>query len=332
MDSTFSLPLKNPVLIFSLLLFIILLAPVVLNRLRIPYIVGLIFAGMLVGPHGTNLIARDASIVLFGTVGILYIMFLAGLEIDIADFIRERRLSLAFGSYTFLVPMLLGIVAGKYVLELNWLSAVLLASMFASHTLVAFPLVMRYGVVRDKAVTLTIGGTIFTDTLALLVLAVVVNLARGNAGTAFWLRMALALVLFTGVVLVGVPPLARWVYRRLDDPVTQYIFTMAIVLLCSFFAEVAGVEGIIGAFLSGLALNRLIPHTSPLMHRIEFVGNALFIPIFLIGVGMLVDLRVLLFSRSSQLTAVVMTVVATVAKYLAAFLAQKTFGLSRAQR
>lgn len=328
----FTLPLKNPVLIFSLILFIILLAPAILARLRIPHVIGLILAGVIIGPHGANLMARDASVVLFGTVGVLYIMFLAGLEVDIADFIRNRNLSLVFGSYTFIIPMLIGTLAAKFILGLSWPTAVLLASMFASHTLVAYPIATRYGVVKDTAVTLTIGGTILTDTLALLVLAVIVGMTKGSADAAFWLRLGISIALFATLVLGGIPPLARLVYKRLDDPIAQYIFTLAIVFLCAFLAEVAGVEGIIGAFLAGLALNRLIPHTSPLMNRIEFVGNALFIPFFLIGVGMLVNLKVLFLSSGALLTAAVMTTVALLSKYIAAYLTQKTFSLNSAQR
>ena len=322
-------PLENPVLIFSLVLFIILFGPLVLNRLRIPPIIGLIIAGAVIGPHGLHLMMRDASIVLFGTVGLLYIMFLAGLEIDMQEFRKNRYRSMAFGMYTFLIPMGIGTVVSLYVLDLGIYSAVLLASMFASHTLLAYPIASRFGVVRSRSVNITVGGTIITDTLALLVLAVIVDLVRGEAGPAFWLRLSLSMLVFVAIVLGVMPRVARWFFKREADPVAQYIFVLATVFLAAFLAELAGVEAIIGAFAAGLALNRLIPRTSPLMNRVEFVGNALFIPFFLIGVGMLVDYRVFFKGWETIKVAATMTVVATLCKFLAAWLAKVSFRFSR---
>jgi Kef-type K+ transport system membrane component KefB len=328
----FTLPLKNPVIIFSLMLFIILFAPLLLNKLKIPPIIGLIMAGVVVGPYGLNLLLRDSSIVLFGTVGLLYIMFTAGLEIDIDEFRRNRIKSVVFGLYTFIVPITLGAVAAFYVLGYETSSAILLASMFSSHTLLAYPITSRYGINRTRAVTLTIGGTIVTDTLSLLVLAAIVGMYKGDISPAFWLRLAMSTVVFAGIVFFLFPIIARWFFKKFVDNVSQYIFVLAIVFLGSFLAEAAGLEAIIGAFLSGLSINRFIPHSSALMNRIEFVGNALFIPFFLIGVGMLVDFSVLFKGIGALKVAGVMITMAVITKYLAAWFTQKTFKLLEEER
>jgi len=293
-DLDLSLPLKNPVVIFSLVLFIILFAPIVLSRFKIPHIIGLILAGIIIGPYGLNLLLRDSSIVLFGTVGLQYIMFSAGLEIDLEEFRRNRFKSLVFGLYTFLLPMLLGTPVAYYLLGFSFPSALLLAGMFASHTLLAYPIASRYGIARIRSVTLTIGGTIITDILALLVLAAVTGMTRGDISVGFWLKLAVGTLIFGAIVFFLFPLVANWFFKNFEDNVAQYIFVLAMVFLGAFLAEVAGLEAIVGAFLAGLALNRFIPHSSALMNRIDFVGNAFFIPFFLISVGMLVDFRVLI--------------------------------------
>jgi Kef-type K+ transport system membrane component KefB len=331
-ELNFSLPLQNPVLKFSIILFIILFAPLLLNRIRVPQLIGLIIAGAVIGPNGFHLLERESSVILFGTVGLLYIMFLAGLEIDLGDFKKNKDKSIVFGLYTFLIPMGLGTLAGTYVLGFGWMTSVLLASMFASHTLIAYPLISKMGIAKNKAVNITVGGTMITDTLALLVLAVIAGMAVGEITNDFWIRLGISMVIFSGIVIFIFPLLGRWFFKKYDDNISQYIFVLGLVFLASFLAEAAGVEAIIGAFLAGLALNRLIPHTSPLMNRIEFVGNALFIPFFLIGVGMLIDVRVFFVDVQTIFVAVVMTVVATFSKYVAAMLTQKTYSLSKAQR
>ncbi len=327
-----ALPLTNPVLKFLLILIIILAAPILLNRIKIPQLLGLIIAGAIVGPFGLNLIERDSGIILSGTAGLLYIMFLAGLEIDIADFKKNTNRSIVFGLYTFVIPMVLGTLAGIYLLELSIIASVLLASMFASHTLIAYPLISKLGVVKNKAVTLTVGGTMITDTLALLVLAVIIGMTNGEVNTEFWIRLSASIIIFGLIVVIGFPILARWFFKRFDDNIAQYIFVLAMVFLGAALAELAGIEAIIGAFLAGLALNRLIPHTSPLMNRIEFVGNAIFIPFFLIGVGMLVNYRAFFKDWETLKVAAVMTIVATLAKFVAAWLTQKTYKLSLDER
>lgn len=328
----FTLPLADPVLKFLLILLIILAAPLLLNKLRIPHLLGLIIAGAIIGPHGFNLVLRDSSIILSGTAGLLYIMFLAGLEIDMADFKRNSTKSLAFGMYTFLIPMILGTVVGIWVLRFNVLTSVLLASMFASHTLIAYPIISKLGISKNKAVSITVGGTMITDTLALLVLTIIVGMATGQVNDMFWIRLGVSILIFALIVLFGFPFIGRWFFKHVHDNISQYIFVLVMVFLGSFLAQVAGMEAIIGAFLSGLALNRLIPQSSPLMNRVEFVGNAIFIPFFLLGVGMLIDYRTFFTSFETIKVGLIMIIVATAAKYIAAWMTQKTFHLSTDQR
>ena len=244
----FSLPLKNPVVIFSLVLFIILFAPILFNKIKVPHIIGLIIAGVIVGPYGLNLLTRDSSIVLFGTVGLLYIMFLAGLEIDLTEFKKNRNKIVVFGLSTFLLPLALGSLASYYLLGFSSLASLLLASMFSTHTLVSYPIASRYGVARNRAVTLTVGGTMITDILALLILAAIAGLTKEEASSDFWIRLTLSSIVFVGIVFFIFPIIIRWFFKHFDDSVSQYIFVLAIVFLASFLAEVAGVEAIIGAF------------------------------------------------------------------------------------
>jgi len=327
-----NLPLEDPILIFTLILFIILFSPILLNKIKIPHLIGLIIAGVLIGPHGLNLMARDSSIVLFGTVGLLYIMFVAGLEIDLADFRKSLWKSIVFGAYTFVIPMALGTVTGLYLLGFGWSTSVLLASMFASNTLITYPIVSKLGITKDKAVTVSIGGTLITTVLALLVLAVIVRMETGESTQTFWWGLSASIIAFVLLIMFVFPLIGRWFFKRFDDNVSQYIFVLGMVFLGAFSAQVAGIEGIVGAFLAGLALNRLIPKTSPLMNRIEFVGNALFIPFFLIGVGMLINYRAFVSDWETIKVAVVMSVVATLSKFLAAWITQRTFRFSADQR
>lgn len=327
-----TLPLTNPVLKFLVILIIILSAPILLNKLKIPHILGLIIAGAVIGPNGFNLLLRDSSIILSGTAGLLYIMFLAGLEIDLAEFKKNSAKSLLFGLYTFLIPMTLGTFTGIYILNFSILTSVLLASMFASHTLIVYPILSKLGVTKNRAVNIAVGGTMITDTLALLVLAVIVGMAHGEVNTAFWTKLSISILVFGLIVMFLFPIIGRWFLKRYEDNVSQYIFVLVMVFLGAVLAEAAGIEAIIGAFLSGLALNRLIPSTSSLMNRIEFVGNAVFIPFFLIGVGMLVDYRAFFKDFETIKVAAVMTIVATSAKFIAAWLTQKTFRFSIDER
>jgi len=327
-----TLPLTNPVLKFLLILIIILITPIVLNKLKIPHILGLIIAGAVVGPNGFNLLLRDSGIILSGTAGLLYIMFLAGLEINMSEFKKNSSKSMLFGLYTFSIPMILGTLSSFYILNLSILSSILVSSMYASHTLIAYPIVSKLGVSKNRAVNITIGGTLITDTLALLVLAVIIGMTKGEVNAAFWTELFVSVLVFGLIVMFLFPKIGRWFLKRYEDKTSQYIFVLTMVFLGAILAEAAGIEAIIGAFLSGLALNRLIPATSALMNRVEFVGNAIFIPFFLIGIGMLVDFHAFFKDFETIKVAIVMTLVATSAKYIAAWLTQKSFKFSKDER
>jgi Kef-type K+ transport system membrane component KefB len=287
---------------------------------------------MAIGDHGFNIVAKG-SIDLFGKAGLLYIMFLAGLDLDMAEFKKNTYKSLVFGFFTFSIPLALGFLLCYYLLNFHLLASLLVSSMFATHTLVAYPLASRMGITKNEAVTVTVGGTIITDTAVLLILAIIAAGAQGNLNQEFWIRLSLSFLLFAVFILFGFPMIGRWFFKKIkDDQTTHFIFVLAMVFLAAFLAQLAGVEGIIGAFLAGLALNQLIPHTSPLMNRIQFAGNAIFIPFFLISVGMIVDLRVLLKGNQALIIAGTLTAMALLTKWLAAFLTQKIFKYTADQR
>lgn len=315
----FQTPFGNSVLIFSLILFIILLAPIVLNRFKIPGIIGLILSGLIIGPHGLFLIQKNSAVDLFSTIGLLYIMFIAGLELDMNEFKKYKYNSVIFGALTFAFPIVIGFPVCYYILGYGFNSSLLIASMFATHTLISYPIVNRLGIAKNQAVAVTVGGTILTDTAVLVILAVLSGTAMGEATSGLWLRLMISILLFSAFVFILIPRVAAWFFRRLEDEKNaHFIFVLLVVFLTAFIAELAGLEPIIGAFAAGLALNPLIPHTSSLMNRIEFVGNALFIPFFLISVGMLIDFRVLGNGPQALVVAFTLTGVALAGKWLAA--------------
>ncbi|MBK9733669.1 MAG: cation:proton antiporter [Saprospiraceae bacterium] len=329
----FELPLINPVLIFSLILFIILLSPILLKRLNIPGIIGLIISGVVIGPHGLNILAKSSAVDLFSTIGLLYIMFIAGLELDMNEFKANRNNSLIFGFLTFFIPIAIGYPVCYYVLDYDINASMLTASMFATHTLVAYPIVSRFGISKSKVVAVTVGGTILTDTAVLIILAIITRNSVGNLNAEFWSKLTISLAIFSAIMFLIIPKLARWFFRKLEsEKHAHYIFVLSIVFFAAFLAEVAGVEPIIGAFVAGLTLNKLIPPSSALMNRIEFNGNALFIPFFLISVGMIVDVSVILNGDRALIVAGTLTIVALIGKWLAAFIAQIIFKYSKAQR
>ena len=328
----FHLPVTDPTWIFFLVLVIILFAPIVLERLRIPHIIGMILAGVVIGEHGFNILARDSSFELFGKVGLYYIMFLAGLEMNMEDFKSIRVKATVLGLLAFIFPLGIGIWTNLHLLGYSLATSVLLASMYASHTLIAYPIVIRYGINRQRAVSIAVGGTAVTDTLTLLVLAVVGGMYKGETSEMFWIWLVLKVVVLSVVIMYAFSRIGRWFFRRYSDNVVQYIFVMAMVFLGAGLMEFVGMEGILGAFLAGLVLNRLIPHVSPLMSHLEFVGNALFIPYFLIGVGMLIDVNVLFGHIDSVKVAVVMIIVALLGKWIASWLTQKIYKMRALER
>lgn len=324
------LPLREPVLIMALVMAMVLALPLLGRILRVPDIILLILAGMLFGENGLGLLARGEAIEVWGTIGLLYIMFLAGLEINVQDFIRDRNRSLVVGLLSFGVPQVAGALAAVWLLGFGWEKAVLLASMLASYTLLTYPQISRLGLTRKASVTVTVGGTLITDTLALLVLAVIVDLHGQAFSWLFLLRLALAFAVFLAVVLAGVPWVGRWFFRNVGrDGGAQFTFLLLVLFLAGSFSRLAGVEPIIGAFLAGLTLNRLVPPQSALMNRIEFVGRNLFIPFFLISVGMIVDPRVFLADRHTWQVGTMMVVSVFVTKLIASFAAQRWLGYTK---
>ena len=324
--------ITDPTWIFFTMLSIILFAPMLLERLHIPSIVGMIFAGILIGPHGFHVLDRDSSFELFGKVGIYYIMFLASLEMNLNDVQRIRWRALVFGLLSFAIPMAIGYWANTQLLSYSIAASVLVAAMYASHTLIAYPIVLRYGLSRVSSVSIAVGGTIVADTLTLLVLAVVGGMFKEHVTGLYWVWLVVKVVLLGAVIIYVFPRVGRRFFRRYDDSVVQYVFVLSLVFLGAGLMELVGMEGILGAFLVGIVLNRLIPPASPLMSHIEFVGNALFIPYFLIGVGMIINLGALVSHTGAVLVAAVMVVVGLCSKWLAAWGTQLVYKMSRLER
>ena len=325
-------PVTEPTWIFLGVLSIVLFAPLLFNRLRLPHIIGMILAGLLIGPNGLNILERDDSFELFGKVGLYYIMFLASLEINMQEMKQAKGGALLMGLAVFSIPIMLGLLTNRFVLKYDFIASLLLASMYASYTLISYPIVARYGLSRLRCVNFVVGGAMITDTLTLFVLAVVAGTFSGEASVWFVLLMLVKLLLVGAVIIFVFPRIARYFFRNYNDSVIQYIFVMMMLFLGAGMMELAGMEGILGAFITGLVLNRLIPHSSPLMRRIDFVGNAIFIPFFLIGVGMMIDLGVLFKGGSSLVVAAVMIVTALTGKWIASFLVSKVYRMSSGER
>ncbi|WP_164108459.1 MULTISPECIES: cation:proton antiporter [Sphingobacterium] len=333
LSEAFEAPLTNPVLVFSLVLFIILLAPILLRPIRVPGIIGLILSGVVIGPHGLNWLEKSSAVNLFSTIGLLYIMFIAGLELDMNEFKKTKHKSIMFGLFTFAIPIAIGFPVCYYLLGYGTLASILIASMFATHTLVSYPIVNRYGISKHEAVAITIGGTILTDTAVLIILAVITGASQGSINQEFWVTLGISFAVFLFIMFGIIPKIAKWFFEKIQSEKTgHYIFVLTVVFFAAFLAEMAGLEPIIGAFVAGLALNKLIPHSSALMNRIEFIGNAIFIPFFLISVGMIVDVSVLAKGPMALIVAGTLTVVAVSGKYLAATATQLVFKYTGNQR
>lgn len=323
----------SPVGIFLTVLLIILLAPLLLNKLKIPHVIGLIAGGILVGPHGINLLARDTSFEVFGAVGLLYLMFLAGIEIDMYHLKKNINKGLVFGAFTFLIPMLLGTIAAHWVLNISWLASILMASMFAAHTLIGYPIVSRFGLTKSPSVIIAVAGTIVTVLASLIVLASVSDVIRYAMFK--WLNILKLfgfLAVFCIVFAFILPRLTRWFFREFHDDILQFIYVLTMMFASAWTASMIGIEGVFGAFYSGLILNRYIPSRSTLMVRLEFVGNAVFIPYFLIGVGMLINVRLVAENALTLQIAAFMCFIAMAAKWIAAWLTQKTFKFDKIDR
>lgn len=329
----FTLPFQDPVLVFALILSIILMAPVLLRRTNIPSIIALIISGIVIGPYGLKLLENDSAIELFSTIGILYIMFLAGLDLDLNEFKAHRNKSLTFGAFTFVLPLAIGYPVMYYILGYDFNASFLTASMFATHTLVTYPIVSKMGVSKNQAVAITVGGTILTDTAVMIVLAIIIGNADGGLTQDFWIRLGIGVSVFAAIMFGLVPRITKLFFQKLErEKYSHYIYVLCIVFIAAFLSEIAGLESIIGAFAAGLALNKHVPASSALMNRIEYIGNSLFIPFFLISVGMMVNVHVLLSGYMAWVIAGTLTVVAVFGKWVAAWLTQHVYKYSKAQR
>ena len=325
-------PVTDPMMKFFVVLAIILIAPIVMGKLRIPHIAGMVLAGMLVGPYGLNILAKDGSFDLFAHVGLIYLMFLAGLEMNMGNFRKNRVGTFTLGIMAFVIPMVMGIVVNTTVLRYGWLTSILLASMYASHTLIAYPIILRYGLSSQRSVTIAVGATAITDTLTLLVLAMVGGYFKGDITGEFWLMLFLKVAAVFFVIIYFFPRVTRYFFHHYEDNVNQFIFVLALTFLGAIMMELIGMEGLLGAFLVGLVINRYVPNVSPLMNHLEFVGNALFIPYFLIGVGMLVNVNLLFGGVETLHVAAVMIVMALSSKWIASFFTQKLLGMRSLER
>lgn len=327
-----SLPIVNPTWIFFVVLIIILLAPLFFERFHIPQIVGMIIAGIIVGPYGLNLLTRDSSFELFGQVGLYYIMFLAGLSMDVSALKQNRFQVVTFGLLSFGIPFVLGGLSTYYLLGLSAPAAFLIACILSSHTLVSFSIVSRYGLTRYKGVTLSVVATMISLVLALFLLAGLAGTFHGQSGVRLWLTMLLKAGAFVAALFLIYPRLIRFFFRHFSDDVLQYIFVLALVFLSAAVSQALGLEGVLGAFLAGLILNRYIPEAVPLMRHIDFVGNALFIPYFLIGVGMLINLSAMVENPKNFGLIIAIVLIALFTKWLACFFADRLFRLGRDMR
>ena len=320
LDFSQYLPITSPTLIFFVVLFIILIAPIVMGKLRIPHIIGMVLAGIVIGPYGLNILERDSSFELFGRVGLLYIMFLAGIEMDMEGLKKDLGKVTVFGLLTCFVPFILTYLSCVWYLGYPSLASLLLGCIMASNTLVAYPIVVRYGLQRSTVTTLSVGASMLSLLIALVVTAALVGSMSGDTGTLFWVMFFVKFVVWCIAMTWLIRHMTRWFLRRYSDSVMQYIFVLAVMFISAATCELIGLEGILGAFVSGLVLNRFIPNISPLMNRIEFIGNAIFIPYFLIGVGMLINAGLLLEGGNTILVVACIGIFGTLGKAIAAFL------------
>ncbi len=323
------LPITDPTMIFFVVLMIILFAPIIMSKLRIPHIIGMVLAGVVIGKYGLNILERDISFEIFGSVGLYYIMFLAGLEMDLESVKRNSRQFLIFGLLTCFVPLILTYIMSRTILGYSHPASFLLGCIMASNTLIAYPIVSRYGLQRHPSVQLSVGSSMISLFMALVMIAALSTFltAAGDSSVLVFLTFLLKLVVFIGGSIWLIPRLARYFLRRYSDAVMQYIFVLAVMFLSAALSVAIGLEGIFGAFLSGLILNRYIPKVSPLMNRIEFIGNAVFIPYFLIGVGMLINVRTVFTSFEVLLVVCLIAFFGTFGKAVAAYFSSLLFRL-----
>ena len=320
--------LNEPVAFFLLIMSIILITPLLSERVRLPGIIGIILGGMLIGPHGFRLIEAGDRIEFLSTIGLVYLMFSAGLEVDINQFMRVRSRALVFGFFTFLMPQLMGMGLGK-LLGLNWLGMILLGSAFASHTLIAFPILTRLGVTRNEAVAVTTGATVLTDIGAFIILAVVLGARTGGLSIVYFIQLFVLLSIFTLLIIFGLPRLGKFFFQRISGRAIEFQFVIVVLFVAALGAELIGVHEVVGAFLAGLAINATLPRHSPVTGHVLFMGESFFIPIFLLYSGMITDPLSFLENSQTIIVALGVTVVAYVSKLIAAWITARIFKYTR---
>ncbi|WP_078381404.1 cation:proton antiporter domain-containing protein [Sutcliffiella halmapala] len=328
----FELPIKEPVFIFALAMIIFFIFPYLMKLLRIPGLIGPILAGVIIGPNGFAILERSSTIELLGTVGLLFIIFIAGLEMDLDGFKKYRNRSIVFGMLSFWLPFAVGTLI-SFLLGYNLAASILIGSILGSHTLLGYPIASRLGIGKSKAITTAVGGSILTDTFSFLILAIIAGAAVGQLDMYFGIKLTISLIVFVAAIFIGTPLIARWFFRNVttEGPI-EFTFVMVMLFAAGSLALLAGIQPILGAFLVGLALNRFIFDQGPLMNRIRFTANAIFIPFFLLSVGMLMDLRVLVSNPKAWILTISIVFALLIGKYSAALLTSKFYGYSKKER
>ncbi len=320
----------KPVGFFLIVMMIILITPLLSERLKLPGIIGIIIGGMLIGPHGFGLLADGDRIQFLSTIGLVYLMFSAGLEVDINQFMRVRTRALVFGLITFTVPQLMGMGLG-YILGLDWLGMILLGSAFASHTLIAFPILTKLGVTRNEAVAVTIGATVMTDIGAFIVLAVVLGANKGGLSFGYFAQLFVLLALLTGAIIFGLPRLGKFIFQKINSRAVEFQFVIVTLFVAAFAAELIGVHEVVGAFLAGLAVNSMLPRHSPVAGHVLFIGESFFIPVFLLYSGLITDPLTFLKSPQTMIVAVGVTIVAYVSKLISAWVTARIYKYTKSE-
>lgn len=322
--------LNEPVAFFLLIMSIILFTPLLSERVRLPGIIGIIIGGMLIGPHGFGFLEAGDRMEFLSTIGLVYLMFSAGLEVDINQFIRVRGRAAVFGFFTFLLPQLMGMGLGV-ILGLEPLGMVLLGSAFASHTLIAFPILTRLGVTRNEAIAVTTGATVLTDIGAFLVLAVVLGAKTGGLSIGYFIQLFVLLSIFTALIILGLPRVANYFFQRFSGRAIEFQFIIVVLFMAALGSELIGVHEVVGAFLAGLAINATLPRHSPVTGHVLFMGESFFIPVFLLYSGMITDPLSFLENTQTIVVAIGVTIVAYLSKLIAAFITARIYKYTRSE-
>ena len=322
--------LNKPVGFFLLVMTIILVTPLLSERVKLPGIIGIIIGGILIGPHGFGLMEAGDRIEFLSTIGLVYLMFSAGLEVDINQFLRVRGRALVFGVITCIFPQLMGMGLG-YILGLDFLGMILLGSAFASHTLIAFPILTKLGVTRNEAIAVTTGATVLTDIGAFVILAIVLGARTGGISAGYFVQLIISLTIFALAIVFGLPRLGKFVFKRISGRAVEFQFVIVTLFISAFVAELIGVHEVVGAFLAGLAINATLPRHSPVTGHVLFIGESFFIPVFILYSGLITDPLTFLKSPQTIIVAIGVTIVAYVSKFIAAWITARIYKYTKSE-